>query len=395
MRRGMKMCEQRWMAAVVGAAIVAVSLTRGVSGQTAYVEQEPNDTPATATVVTPFVVGDSVTGATRGTTTSGSNELTADFLALWLAPGPGINRVELTLTHPQAAQMNWSVRGISQASGVLYPALPMEVVGTTLATPTTRTARVYVSGGAPAKLLVRVTGRSTTTADYTITMTSVPVTAQQISGLYPGTMTFTTVGQGYSTDTELWLCDASGYPIPGWGNDDTAPPLFASPRSTLRRTLPAGRYFLAISDSDLAVSEPNPSDDGNRSRPATEDRGIVVGTSATVNVPLTFNISAPLGGGSPPMSLRVPATKTLVNQVLWYELLVGISSGCSVADVAGGSDGGPDGVLDGGDFIAFINAFAGGEALADIVSGSGEPPGDGVVDGNDFIAFINAFAAGC
>lgn len=391
MTRAKRMCVRGWMAAVCAVG----SWTFGASGQTVYVEQEPNDTPATATAVLPFAPGDSITGVTRGPATSGTSELTVDFLALWLAPGPGIHRVELTLTHPQAGQMAWSIRGVAQVGGVLYPALPIEVVGTTLATPTTRTARVYVSGGAPAKLLVRVIGRSATTAEYSITMTTAPVTAEQIAGLYPGTMTFTTVGQGSSTDTELWLCDASGYPIPGWGNDDTAPPLLATPRSTLTRTLPAGRYFLAISDSDLAVSEPNPSDDGNQSRPATVDRGIVVGSSSAVNVPLSFSITAPPSSTSPGTSVQVFASKTLVNQVLWYELLVGIAAGCSVADVAGGAEGGPDAVLDGSDFIAFINAFAGAEALADIVGGGGEPPGDSVVDGSDFIAFINAFGVGC
>ncbi len=381
--------QQGVQARIAAGLLVLGGWVTAASGQTEYPEQEPNETAATATVVNPFMVGDSITGATRGSATTGTSELTADFLAVWLSPGPGINRVELTLTHPQASQIAWSIRGISQTNGVLFPTLATEVVPTILATTTTRTVRVYVSGETPAKLLMRVTGRSATTAPYSITMTSSPVTPQQIAGLSPGTMTFTTVGQGHSTDTELWLFDLNGYPIPGWGNDDTAPPLLATPRSTLTRTLPAGRYFLALSDSDLIVSEPNPSDDGNRSRPATENRGIIIGSSSAVNVPLTFNLSAP------PLSMRIPATKALANQVLWYELLVGIASGCSVADIAGGANGGPDGVLDGGDFIAFINAFAGGESLADIVSGSGEPPGDGVVDGSDFIAFINAFAAGC
>jgi serine protease len=58
------------------------------------------------------------------------------------------------------------------------------------------------------------------------------------------------------------------------------------------------------------------------------------------------------------------------------------------ADLAGSATGGPDGTLDGSDFIAFINAFAAGEPGADVVA-------DGTIDGSDFIAFINAFAAGC
>ena len=70
------------------------------------------------------------------------------------------------------------------------------------------------------------------------------------------------------------------------------------------------------------------------------------------------------------------------------------------ADVTGALPGpGPDGVVDGGDFTAFINSFAAGDvaadATADIVDGGGTPPGDGTIDGSDFIAFINAFGAGC
>ena len=47
-----------------------------------------------------------------------------------------------------------------------------------------------------------------------------------------------------------------------------------------------------------------------------------------------------------------------------------------------------DSILDGNDFIAFINAFA-----ADLPAADVEP--DGIVDGSDFIFFINAFGAGC
>jgi hypothetical protein len=51
-----------------------------------------------------------------------------------------------------------------------------------------------------------------------------------------------------------------------------------------------------------------------------------------------------------------------------------------------------DGSVDGGDFIAFINSFAIGDASIDPVA---DVIVDGTIDGNDFIAFINAFAAGC
>jgi len=76
--------------------------------------------------------------------------------------------------------------------------------------------------------------------------------------------------------------------------------------------------------------------------------------------------------------------------------------GCSIADVAGGGPDGqlPDGVVDGSDFVGFINSFSVGDVAVDAaadVAGSG-PDGllaDGIIDGSDFIAFINGFSAGC
>ena len=54
----------------------------------------------------------------------------------------------------------------------------------------------------------------------------------------------------------------------------------------------------------------------------------------------------------------------------------------------------PDGIVDGSDFISFINAFASDDFLADVAGSSSDFTPDGIVDGNDFIVFINAFAGG-
>jgi ELWxxDGT repeat protein len=81
-----------------------------------------------------------------------------------------------------------------------------------------------------------------------------------------------------------------------------------------------------------------------------------------------------------------PLSGTQPGRELWA---VQFASDC-VADIAGpGGTGGFDGTLDGNDFIAFINAFATGDLLADVI----EP--DGTVDGGDFVAFMNAFMEGC
>jgi len=51
-----------------------------------------------------------------------------------------------------------------------------------------------------------------------------------------------------------------------------------------------------------------------------------------------------------------------------------------------------DGVVDGTDFVAFVNSFGVGDVGIDAAA---DVNLDGTIDGNDFIAFINAFAAGC
>ncbi len=73
-------------------------------------------------------------------------------------------------------------------------------------------------------------------------------------------------------------------------------------------------------------------------------------------------------------------------------------TGCNVADITGigGPPSGPDGLLTGDDFNAFIGAFAANDLLADITGIGGPPEGpDGLITGDDFNAFIAAFAAGC
>jgi hypothetical protein len=73
-------------------------------------------------------------------------------------------------------------------------------------------------------------------------------------------------------------------------------------------------------------------------------------------------------------------------------------TGCNVADITGigGPPAGPDGLLTGDDFNAFIAAFAASDTLADITGIGGPPAGpDGLITGDDFNAFIAAFAAGC
>jgi hypothetical protein len=86
-------------------------------------------------------------------------------------------------------------------------------------------------------------------------------------------------------------------------------------------------------------------------------------------------------------------------------------AGCSPADIANtdgssaATGGGPDGVIDNGDFTAFFAAFFASPGStenldADIANTDGDTilagaGPDGVVDNGDFSAFFALFFAGC
>jgi len=403
-RQGRSLPHAAGLGILAAAAIVGACPSAALA-QNLYFEQEPNDTRATATVIPRFAPGDLLTAISFGNTPFGLVDNSPDFFDLRPdAPGPAtgplapvVLEVDFVLSNPRAADFAMSLRGLLQSAGTIFPTQDillqtslLEGTGSTQ----TRRCRAYVTGWASPKLIVRINGRSTVLAPYQVATAARLVTPLRFDRIAPGPVTITTVNQGHGTDTDLWLFTQEGTPIPDAGNDDTPQPI--SPRSTLTRNLAAGRYLLALTDSDLCVSLASPADDANRSRPVTDDPGVIIGTSAAVNVPLNVRISSVGGTG-----YSIPLTKTEPFQVFWLELFVGVpipapTTGCNPADLADGGGNPPgDGTLDGSDFIAFINAFASDQPLADIVDAGGSTPGDGTIDGSDFIAFINNFAAGC
>jgi len=64
------------------------------------------------------------------------------------------------------------------------------------------------------------------------------------------------------------------------------------------------------------------------------------------------------------------------------------------ADLTGGPDGGPDGVVDANDFFAYLGLFAASDPAADLTGGTDGGP-DGIIDANDFFEYLGLFAAGC
>ena len=97
--------------------------------------------------------------------------------------------------------------------------------------------------------------------------------------------------------------------------------------------------------------------------------------------------SQPGSGGAP---LPYPTFYTKENPF-------GIAARLSIAGSIGGvpvcgADVNADGVVDGNDFVAFINSFSVGDVSIDPVA---DVNLDNIIDGNDFVEFINAFGAGC
>ncbi len=119
-----------------------------------------------------------------------------------------------------------------------------------------------------------------------------------------------------------------------------------------------------------------------------------IGTISGATSPtLTITASTPLASGNYQARLFNDCTPN-GSASRTAAVLVSPAVPACLADLAGGPNGGPDGIVDGNDFVAFINAFGASDPLADIAGGPNGGP-DGIVDGNDFVAFINAFGAGC
>ncbi len=88
---------------------------------------------------------------------------------------------------------------------------------------------------------------------------------------------------------------------------------------------------------------------------------------------------------------RKLASREYFNAASRPSLRIIYGPGC-LADLPLAESGCPDGVVDGSDFITFINSFSTGDLLLDSAADVNH---DGVIDGGDFIEFINAFSAGC
>src|SRR5262245_12556265 len=231
-----------------------------------YTEVEPNETKGTATPIAAMAPGDTLTGNSTGSaTTPGATSLDTWDITTTAAPGPGIWQYQLNINEATGTGHTMTIRGLNQTAGVIGTT---DVAVQTSSPSIARSVRWYANEN-PSRIYVRVTGTTSTTADYVMTLTRTQVTPTSIPNtVEAGPLYVTTVGQT-TTDTELWLYDNNFNAIVDAGNDDEST-AEGGPNNTtqsrLQRNLPAGNYILAIATQNMSNNLASPATDRQRSR---------------------------------------------------------------------------------------------------------------------------------
>ncbi len=304
----------------------AAGLAGGASARPIFPEVEPNDSKAAANLFT-LAAGDGVTGNTIAATGAG-----LDYFRIRTAASPlGIYRHRMVMT--VATGTSFPTATLRSLNQIAPPAGPWPgPVGTPGTTDSTfQTAFTPAAGGQrisqwygfgkSEEMYYRLAGSATTTANYTAVLESTPVIPTAIAGSFnPGQISVSTVGQGHTTDTDLWVYDSNFNAIPGYGNDDEGPNNGGGTGTTLlsflRRDYAAGTYYIAISNFQVSNNMGSPCDDDFLTGQLLDFGDAVGNSSATVNLNLTFTISDGVN------SVQVPSTKAGQFDINWYSFTV-------------------------------------------------------------------------
>jgi hypothetical protein len=357
-------------------------------------EVEPNDTKAQATLAVLTSPGATIVGTSTGAAaTAGIGS--SDYFLLRTAPMPlAIYRHQLVLTSSTPGYTA-SFRGLDQTAAPqgAWPG-PVGTIGTTDMTLQSSTASTtppqmnqWYGFGKQEEIYYRVEGTSATTAPYTATYSVARVTPVDVGPLAPGMIVITTMGQGHSTDTDMWLYDSGLNAIDGYGNDDESAyngGTGATLQSILRRPLTAGTYYLALSGYNLANNKASPCDDDYRTGPVLDFPNAVIRSPLVTTVPesVSFAVTDGVERVTP-----VAATLSGVLDVLWFKLTIGAPTPCYPN--CDGSTAAP--VLNAIDFTCFLQKFADGDPYANCDGSTAAP----VLNVIDFTCFLQKFAAGC
>jgi hypothetical protein len=379
----------------------AASCADAVCTGTAFLEVEPNENKANATAVNFVHPGDYIQGNTTGNVTTASAANSRDtFLVKTPALPLGIYRNRLTLRTSGNEGHTGIILGVTQtaAAAGTWPG----AVGTATTTEATIQTSVIKDSSPPRmnqwygfgkqeRIYYRVTGNTattsgtlTTSSDYKATWTVDPVTPIDLGFFQPGTITISSVGQGHTTNTDLWVYDGNLNAMDGYGNDGSSTnggaPANDSNPSQLTRTYAAGTYYLAIAQFNIANNKGSPCDDNVRTGAMLDFGDALVASVAGSAINVSFAITD--GAGTTPVAATRPGGAF---EVMWYKFSVG--SPCYAN--CDGSTQAP--ILNVADFTCFLQKYAAGDPYANCDS-STQPP---VLNVADFTCFLQKYAAGC
>ena len=366
-----------------GVAVAVALFTQSRASATSFPEIEPNESKAAATVANGLNDGDALTGFCSGATTSpGSNSV--DYFRVTLATRPlAIYRHRLTITTFGSAGHAGTLRGLVQTD-LGIDTIESQIQVSIASTNPPRMNQWYGFGKGES-FYYRIGGIPGTTSDYASTLSTDVVMPTAIAGpLSAGQITITTIGQGHTTDTELWVYDANLNALPDFGNDDESAagggPGLNLVQSILRRTYAPGVYYLAVSDYNLCNNLVSPPDDQSpRDGPVMDFPNLLV---ARQNAPTINNVSFTISD-SAGHSYPTPAIRPGPYEAAWFTFTVS-SAGCVCrGDLSG------DNTISTADVEPFVASMLSGtpDNCADVDQ-------DGAEDGRDVQPFVQAVIAG-
>lgn len=321
--------------------IASAHLAGQAFAQTNFSEIEPNNQKSQATPVIGITAGDTISGVSTGTSPlNGLDSL--DLFRLQTSALPlSLYRHSLTITSAVTNAHGSSLRGLNQAGtpGVGGTAGTQDVfLQSSIPASSAGRFNQWYGFGKQEQVYYRAYGTSTTTPNYTATMSTTTVTPIVIVPEFESAspITFSTYGQT-TVDTELMLYDATFTAIPGGVNDDRAG--FPGNQSLLTRTLAAGTYYLAVSSGQLSSNQVAPADENFIGGFLTDFADCVVSEASTfASLDLDFQII----GANGTYSRTNPSPANDLFNVMWFQFTVATGASTVATPMClGDGSGGP------------------------------------------------------
>jgi hypothetical protein len=342
--------------------------------QATFPEAEPNNTKPAATLIQGMAPGDTITGASTGSSTTVAGNGSADYFLLKTAPMPR-NIYRYRLVSNSAANFPTTIRGFTMTNCVPNAGSDSTQQNATSLSSPPRMVQWY-GFGREEQLYFRVTGTSSTTQAYGWTLARdvvTPLDTEVMGPLTPGSITIS-ASEGNTTDLDMAVYTESLDPVPGFSNGGN---------NTLTRDHPWGVYYLAISRRSLANDQPCPADDSNRIAGAMDFPNCVVAFS---NIAPT-DVSVHFASAGHQFTAQASAPGAF--DVVWIRFVVRMGPTCGSSDFNGDGDLGTD-----QDIEAFFACLA-GNCCANCWPGGSDFNGDGDFGTDaDIESFFRVLAGG-